>query len=143
MILISLYFIICLVMDTLYNIFCELKVPIIIEERGNLYVSKLWCLVKIINRTWSISHWGGITWLIWCVVHSIRRFCYSFMGGDFSSLLLGDLQDLNASSSDPVFSIRYLWMHTLFSLYADDVSTAINKLSIVSSCKGFQQTILP
>lgn len=59
------------------------------------------------------------------------------MGGDFSSLLLGDLHDLNASSSDPVFAIRYLWMHTLFSLYADDVNTAINKLSIVSLYKGF------
>lgn len=57
---------------------------------------------------------------------------FSCFGGEFPSLLLGDLFDLSTETSNSEFFIRVFWMHALFSFYNDEVATAINKLSIVS-----------
>ncbi|XP_054272503.1 calcineurin-binding protein cabin-1-like [Macrosteles quadrilineatus] len=57
----------------------------------------------------------------------------SCMGGELPSLLLGDLHDLVLLGCDSEFAARSFWMHALMALYADDVHTAIHKLSLIKS----------
>uniref|UniRef100_A0A1B6KZB6 Uncharacterized protein n=1 Tax=Graphocephala atropunctata TaxID=36148 RepID=A0A1B6KZB6_9HEMI len=57
----------------------------------------------------------------------------SCLGGEFPSLLLGDLHDLYSRSSDPDFIARTLWMHSLLSLYNSEITTAVQKLYLIQN----------